>query len=39
MAAAPIAWPQKTREHRNVLMDSTRWNEFPFRDDDIIIAT
>jgi len=39
MAAAPITWPQKTREHRNVLMDSTRWNGFPFRDDDIIIAT
>ena len=33
------AWPRKTREVRNFLMDSTRWNDFAFRDDDIVIAT
>ena len=32
-------WPQKTRELQNVAMDSTRWNGFRFRDDDIIVAT
>jgi aryl sulfotransferase len=35
----PAAWPRKTREVRNFLMDSTRWNDFAFRDDDIVIAT
>ncbi|HEY4944387.1 MAG TPA: sulfotransferase domain-containing protein [Rhizomicrobium sp.] len=33
------AWPKKTREIRNFLMDSSRWNDFAFRDDDIVIAT
>ena len=32
-------WPRKTRELQNYLMDSTRWNGFAFRDDDIVIAT
>lgn len=32
-------WPQKTRELHNHHMDSTVWNEFRFRDDDIIIGT
>jgi aryl sulfotransferase len=36
---ARITWPQKTREIQNAVMDSTRWNGFPFRDDDIVIAT
>jgi len=31
--------PAKTREIFSNYMDSTRWNEFHFRDDDIIIAT
>ncbi len=31
--------PVKTREIHNHHMDSTRWNDFKFRDDDIIIAT
>jgi len=31
--------PAKTREIKNHHMDSTRWNGFDFRDDDIIIAT
>ena len=29
----------KTREIHNHHMDSTRWNNFKFRDDDIIVAT
>src|SRR5438105_1056012 len=32
-------WPQKTREVQTRGVDSTIWNEFPFRDDDIVIAT
>ena len=31
--------PKKTREIQNVICDSTRWNAFKFRDDDVIIAT
>ncbi len=34
-----IQWPQKTREIHNHHMDSTIWNTFEFRDDDIIIGT
>jgi aryl sulfotransferase len=32
-------WPIKSREIRNHHMDSTIWNDFRFRDDDIIIST
>jgi hypothetical protein len=31
--------PQKTREVHNHHFDSSIWNDFEFRDDDIIIAT
>ncbi len=34
-----VNWPRKTRELQNHHLDSRVWNEFPFRDDDIIIAT
>ena len=34
-----IEWPQKSREFHNHHFDSTIWNDFDFRDDDIIIAT
>ena len=34
-----IQWPQKTRELQSNHFDSTIWNDFKFRDDDIIIAT
>ncbi|MDP6642842.1 MAG: sulfotransferase domain-containing protein [Rhodospirillales bacterium] len=34
-----INWPRKTREMQIYCMDSTYWNDFKFRDDDIIIAT
>ena len=32
-------WPRKTRELRHRIIDSRIWNEFTFRDDDIVIAT
>lgn len=35
----PIAWPVKQRELHNHHFDSTIWNDFRFRDDDIIVAT
>ncbi len=31
--------PVKSREFQNHHFDSTIWNDFEFRDDDIIIAT
>jgi aryl sulfotransferase len=34
-----IGWPQKTRDVQNAIADSTRWNGFPFRDDDVVVAT
>ena len=34
-----FAWPRKTREMLTAALDSTRWNGFEFRDDDIVIAT
>ena len=34
-----VAWPVKTRELHNHHMNSTVWNNFKFRDDDIVIAT
>lgn len=34
-----IRWPKKTQEMSHFGMDSTRWNGFPFRDDDIIVGT
>jgi aryl sulfotransferase len=39
MTDAPIQWPVKTRELHNHHFDSTIWNDFKFRDDDIVIAT
>ena len=37
--AENIRWPRKTREFHNHHFDSSIWNDFSFRDDDIIIAT
>lgn len=34
-----IVWPRKTREFHNHHFDSTVWNDFEFRDDDIIVGT
>jgi len=39
MPEAQTAWPRKTREVMNHHMDSTIWNDFPFRSDDIVVAT
>jgi len=33
------AWPRKTRELENHHFDSTIWEDFVFRDDDIVIST
>ncbi len=37
--ASAVRWPTKTREMQNHHMDSTIWNDFEFRDDDIVIAS
>jgi len=34
-----IAWPTKIRELQSAVIDSTRWNGFKFRDDDVVVAT
>ena len=34
-----IQWPRKTRDIHSHHFDSTIWDDFQFRDDDIIIAT
>jgi aryl sulfotransferase len=34
-----VAWPAKSREMHNHHFDSTIWNDFNFRDDDIVIST
>lgn len=34
-----INWPVKRREFQNHHFDSTIWNDFAFRDDDIVIGT
>lgn len=33
------SWPRKTREFQNHHFDSTIWNDFQFRDNDVIIST
>jgi aryl sulfotransferase len=35
----PIAWPRKAREIHDAHVDSRAWNDFAFRDGDIVIAT
>jgi aryl sulfotransferase len=39
MTEVAISWPRKTRELHNHHMDSTTWNDFRFRGDDVIVAT
>jgi aryl sulfotransferase len=39
MQTNPVAWPVKARELHNHHMNSAVWNDFKFRDDDIVIAT
>lgn len=39
MTDATIEWPQRTREMHNNHFDSSVWDHFTFRDDDIVIGT
>src|SRR5579871_4261006 len=39
MSQSEIFQPRKTREIQNHHMDSRIWNDFKFRDDDIVIGT
>lgn len=39
MSAPDIVWPKKTRELHSNHFISTIWNDFQFRDDDIVIST
>ena len=39
MSDTTVTWPKKSREWNDILMDSTIWDDFKFRDDDIVIAT
>jgi aryl sulfotransferase len=34
-----LSWPKKSREMHSHHFDSTIWNDFQFRDDDIVIST
>ena len=36
--AATPAWPVKTREMHNSHMNSTAWNDFKFREGDVVIV-
>ena len=38
-ARAKVVWPKKTREMHNHHMNSTVWNSFKFREDDIVVVT
>ena len=38
MTAHVALWPRKTREMHSHHFDSTIWNDFDFRDDDIVIG-
>ena len=39
MSEHSVWWPKKTREMHSHHFDSTVWNDFQFRDDDIIVGT
>ncbi len=39
MTESSVSWPKKQRDLHNHHFDSTIWDDFSFRDDDIIIAT
>ena len=39
MSDVTVAWPQKSRDMHNHHMDSTIWDRFVFRDDDVVVAT
>ncbi len=39
MTTTPMNWPIKTRDIHNHHMNSTVWDDFKFRNDDIVVAT
>lgn len=39
MATDAIDWPVKTREINDAYFESERWNDFGFRDGDVVVAT
>jgi aryl sulfotransferase len=39
MTETNSVYPEKSREYQDALMDSTRWDGFPYRDGDIVIGT
>lgn len=39
MSSTAIAWPKKVREMESNHFDSTVWNDFKFRKDDVIVST
>ena len=39
MNTETILWPRKTRELQTPTLDSTQWNGFAFRDDDVVVNT
>lgn len=39
MSQGAIAWPKKRREMESNHFDSTVWNDFKFRDGDVVIST
>jgi aryl sulfotransferase len=39
MTDSSAGWPQKQRDMHNHHFDSTIWDDFVFRDDDIVIST
>lgn len=39
MAADSTHWPVKSREIADAYFESVRWNDFPFREGDVVVAT
>ena len=39
MPTSPTEWPVKTREIDDAYFESARWNGFPFRDGDVVVAS
>lgn len=39
MSEDQLVWPKKSREFHNHHFDSTIWNDYKFREDDIVIST
>src|ERR1700754_3665389 len=39
MNSTSMSWPQKTHDLHNHHFDSTVWDDFRFRDEDVVVAT